>query len=66
MRRGLRHLRAAADDTAAEHPLITSLRALRRLAFSPTAAAATPSALPAAVPHSFLDAVRSERHFGPR
>jgi brefeldin A-resistance guanine nucleotide exchange factor 1 len=60
MRRGLRHPRAtAADDAAAEHPLVASLRALRRLAFSP-AAAASPSALPAAALRPFLDAVRSE------
>ena len=54
MRRGLRHPRA--DDAAAEHPLVASLRALRRLAFSPAASAA----LPAAALRPFLDAVRSE------
>src|SRR5438128_1292182 len=54
MRRGLRHPRATADDAAAEHPLVASLRALRRLAFSP---AASPSALPAAALRPFLDAV---------
>ncbi|KAL6893622.1 hypothetical protein ACP4OV_007720 [Aristida adscensionis] len=57
MRRGLRHPRA--DDAAAEHPLVASLRALRRLAFSP-AATAEPSPLPAAALRPFLDAVRSE------
>lgn len=58
MRRGLRHPRAtAADDAAAEHPLVASLRALRRLAFSPSSPAA---ALPAAALRPFLDAVRSE------
>jgi brefeldin A-resistance guanine nucleotide exchange factor 1 len=57
MRRGLRHPRAtAADDAAAEHPLVASLRSLRRLAFSP----APPAALPAAALRPFLDAVRSE------
>ena len=59
MRRSLRHPRsAAADDAAADHPLVSSLKALRRLLFSP-AAAASPS-LPAATLRPFLDAVRSE------
>lgn len=59
MRRGLRHPRAtAADDAAAEHPLVASLRGLRRLAFSPSPSAA--AALPAAALRPFLDAVRSE------
>uniref|UniRef100_A0ACD5X5U4 Uncharacterized protein n=1 Tax=Avena sativa TaxID=4498 RepID=A0ACD5X5U4_AVESA len=58
MRRSLRHPRAAADDAAADHPLVSSLKALRRLVFSP-AAAASPS-LPAATLRPFLDAVRSE------
>ena len=58
MRRGLRHPRAtAADDSVSEHPLVASLRALRRLAFSPSSPAA---ALPAAALRPFLDAVRSE------
>lgn len=56
MRRGFRHPRA--DDAAAEHPLVASLRALRRLAFSPSPSAA--AALPAASLRPFLDAVRSE------
>uniref|UniRef100_I1NR30 Uncharacterized protein n=1 Tax=Oryza glaberrima TaxID=4538 RepID=I1NR30_ORYGL len=49
MRRSLRHPRAVADDAAADHPLVSSLKALRRLVFSP-----------AAVLRPFLDAVRSE------
>uniref|UniRef100_A0A0D9YTW5 Uncharacterized protein n=1 Tax=Oryza glumipatula TaxID=40148 RepID=A0A0D9YTW5_9ORYZ len=58
MRRSLRHPRATADDAAADHPLVCSLR---RLIFSPTAAAAAPAAaLPAAVLRPFLDVVRSE------
>ncbi|GJM96114.1 hypothetical protein PR202_ga12925 [Eleusine coracana subsp. coracana] len=56
MRRGLRYPRADDAAAAAEHPLVASLRALRRLAFSPGA----PSALPAAALRPFLDAVRSE------
>uniref|UniRef100_A0A0D3FL95 Uncharacterized protein n=1 Tax=Oryza barthii TaxID=65489 RepID=A0A0D3FL95_9ORYZ len=49
MRRSLRHPRAVADDAAADHPLVSSLKALRRLVFSP-----------AAVLRPFLYAVRSE------
>uniref|UniRef100_A0A0E0EFQ9 Uncharacterized protein n=1 Tax=Oryza meridionalis TaxID=40149 RepID=A0A0E0EFQ9_9ORYZ len=61
MRRSLRHPHAVADDAAADHPLVSSLQALRRLVFSPAAAAAAPAAaLPAAVLRPFLDAVRSE------
>lgn len=60
MRRGLRHPRAAAaDDAAADHPLVASLKSLRRLAFAPLAASYSPS-LPAAALRPFLDAVRSE------
>jgi golgi-specific brefeldin A-resistance guanine nucleotide exchange factor 1 len=60
MRRGLRHPRAD-DAAAAEHPLVASLRALRRLAFFPAATAAgSPFALPAAVLRPFLDAICSE------
>ncbi|XP_051179152.2 ARF guanine-nucleotide exchange factor GNOM-like [Lolium perenne] len=56
MRRSLRHPRAAADDAAADHPLVASLKSLRRLAFSPS-----PSPpLPSAALRPFLDAVRSE------
>uniref|UniRef100_I1PE54 Mon2/Sec7/BIG1-like dimerisation and cyclophilin-binding domain-containing protein n=1 Tax=Oryza glaberrima TaxID=4538 RepID=I1PE54_ORYGL len=56
MRRSLRHPRATADDAAADHPLVSSLKALRRLVFSPSAAAAPAGA----VLRPFLDAVRSE------
>ncbi|KAL5209087.1 hypothetical protein ABZP36_004710 [Zizania latifolia] len=58
MRRSLRHPRSAADDAAADHPLVSSLKALRRLVFT-TATAASPS-LPVAALRPFLDAVRSE------
>ncbi|KAG8097740.1 hypothetical protein GUJ93_ZPchr0013g35005 [Zizania palustris] len=58
MRRSLRHPRSAADDAAADHPLVSSLKVLRRLVFT-TAAAASPS-LPVAALRPFLDAVRSE------
>jgi golgi-specific brefeldin A-resistance guanine nucleotide exchange factor 1 len=54
MRRGLRHPRADDACAAGDHPLVASLRALRRLAFSPA------GSLPAAALRPFLDAVRSE------
>ncbi|VAI00846.1 unnamed protein product [Triticum turgidum subsp. durum] len=57
MRRGLRHPRA--DDAAADHPLVASLKALRRLAFAAASPQHSPS-LPAAALRPFLDAVRSE------
>uniref|UniRef100_I1P1H0 Uncharacterized protein n=1 Tax=Oryza glaberrima TaxID=4538 RepID=I1P1H0_ORYGL len=61
MCRSLCHPRATADDAAADHPLVSSLEALRRLVFSPAATAAAPAAvLPVAVLQPFLDAVRSE------
>nr|BAD17783.1 hypothetical protein [Oryza sativa Japonica Group] len=61
MRRSLLHPRATADDAAADHPLVSSLEALRCLVFSPAATAAAPAVvLPATVLQPFLDAVCSE------
>jgi brefeldin A-resistance guanine nucleotide exchange factor 1 len=58
MRRSLRHPRSAAADAVADHPLVSSLKALRRLVFSPDAAS-SPS-LSAATLRPFLEAVRFE------
>jgi brefeldin A-resistance guanine nucleotide exchange factor 1 len=54
MRRSLRHPRSAAAD----HPLVPSLKALRRLVFAPGAASSPP--LSAATLRPFLEAVRFE------
>ncbi|XP_066356840.1 uncharacterized protein [Miscanthus floridulus] len=53
MRRGLRHPRAtAADDAMAEHPLVTSLHALRRGARPPRPRSGTSMSAPQSTPAS--------------
>ncbi|KAF0899339.1 hypothetical protein E2562_018233 [Oryza meyeriana var. granulata] len=57
MCRSLHHSRVVANDATADHPLVSSLKALRCLVFSPATVTTSPlSALPATVLRPFLDA----------